>query len=145
MFLQTMLRRQSRWNGQDMSGPRPRRKQGISGLSEANKKVRLLAKAHLSDDETVAKMGHLICDGLDLGHPSTPIEMWATRDPRYGLGLCVRHPSGETSPAFRDEADETGGQKQEAGWLRGYEADVGNLVEFRAGPPLQRSPNGRFH
>jgi hypothetical protein len=27
------------------------------------------ANAHLSDDETVAKMGHPICCGLDLGHP----------------------------------------------------------------------------
>ena len=58
------------------------------------------------------------------------VYVWATR---HALELSVGHPSSETPSAFWEEADETGGQKQEAGWLRDYKADVGNLVEFRAG------------
>jgi hypothetical protein len=43
---------------------------------------RFRAMAHLSDDETVAKMGHQICDGSDLGHPS----------PKVWVGFTYRPP-----------------------------------------------------
>ncbi len=38
----------------------------------SEKRFALCAKAHLSNDETVAKMGH---PDLDVGHPSSPVEI----------------------------------------------------------------------